>query len=303
MLKFKNVLSLFDGASCAQMALKRAGITYENYYASEINENAIKVSSKNFPETIHLGDVTKINYSKLPKFDIIFAGSPCQNFSGAGRRDGMVTLSGKDVHDYDTYLKYKRKGEKFTESCLFWEVKRAMVESGCENIFFENTKMKGFYLDLISKELGVNPILLNSSILTAQNRERHYWSKLPGFKMPKDKGITFDSIVPNGVSSGYRGRSYKDRDGWIRTYSTRKDGKANCLVCSPYSTNYVDIKGDRRVISVEEAIRLQTWPKNYLNIDGLSKSAKYEMLGNGWTVDMVTHFLKCAKKSNSKCRI
>lgn len=297
MLKFKNVLSCFDGASCAQMALKRAGIEFQNYYASEINTEAIKVSNKNFPNTIHLGDITKINFKKLPKIGIVFAGSPCQNLCGAGLRNGMRTTDGKLVHSYKTYMKYKKQDKKFTESCLFWEFIRAIKETVAEYFFFENTNMSGFYLNLITKELGVSPILINSSLVSAQNRERQYWTNLKGFKMPKDKGITFDQIVPNGVSSGKRGRKKPGETKYITKYTTRKDGKANCIVCKPHNTNLVEVNGKVRLMSIEEGLKLQTWPKNYFDIDGLSNTAKYEILGNGWTTELVTHFLKCAKTS------
>lgn len=297
MLKFKNVLSCFDGASCAQMALKRSGISYENYYASEINEDAIKVSKKNYPETIHLGDITKINFKKLPKIDVVFAGSPCQNFSGAGLRNGMRTTDGKPVHSYSTYMMYKKQGKKFTQSCLFWEFIRALKETGARYHFFENTKMNGFYLDLITKELKSDPVLINSSIVSAQNRERQYWTNLPGFTMPKDKGITFDKIVPNGFSSGNRGRKVKGQSGYKTFYTKRKDNKANCIVCKPHNTNLVEVNGKVRLMTIEEGLKLQTWPENYLNVEGLSKTSKYEILGNGWTTDVVTHFLKCAKKT------
>jgi DNA (cytosine-5)-methyltransferase 3A len=297
MTKFENVLSCFDGASCAQMALKRAGIKYKNYFASEINSNGITVTQHNFPNTIQLGDVSKINSKKLPKIDIIFAGSPCTDLSNMGKKEGMVTLCGLPVNTLKDYLKYKKQGKKFKgQSYLFWEFVRLVVELKPTYFFLENTKMPNLYLYIITRELGVEPIFINSSLLTAQNRERYYWTNLPGFKMPKDKGIMFNDIVPNAVSSGYRGRKLKGDDFYTRMYTKRTDGKANCLVTEPSSTNLYDLKGKVHKISIEQAERLQTWTKGYTNVPGVSNTAKYEMIGNGWTVDVIAHFLKCAKK-------
>jgi DNA (cytosine-5)-methyltransferase 3A len=296
MLKFKNVISCFDGASCAQMSLKRAGFSYQNYYAIEIDENAKKVTTKNFPNTIHLGDITKIEDSEIPKSDIVFAGSPCKNLSNAGLRNGMTTTDGIVVSTLQQYTKLKKQGKKFTESCLFWEFIRIWKLSGAKYFFFENTRMNKMYLYLITKELGVEPILINSSLVSAQNRERYYWTNLPGFIMPKDRGIMFNDIVPGAVSSGIRGVKRKGISGYVQNYTKRKDGKANCLVTKPHNTCLVDIKGRVRKITVEEGEKLQTWPKGYLNVKGLSDTSKYEILGNGWTTDVVAHFLKCAKK-------
>jgi hypothetical protein len=106
----------------------------------------------------------------------------------------------------------------------------------------------------------------------------------------------FNDIVPDAVSSGYRGRKLKGDDFYTRMYTKRTDGKANCLVTVPSSTNLYDLKGKVHKISVEQAERLQTWTKGYTNVPGVSNTAKYEMIGNGWTVDVIAHFLKCAKK-------
>jgi DNA (cytosine-5)-methyltransferase 3A len=297
MLKINNVLSLFDGASCAQMALNHAGIPFKKYFASEINEASIAIALKNYPKTIQLGSVMDIKAKDLPKIDAIFAGSPCTDLSRAGKQLGMATLCGIKVTNLKQYLKLKKEGKEFTESCLFWEFIRLVKELKPKYFFLENTKMNKLWLYLITKELGVEPIMINSSLLSAQNRERYYWTNLPGFVYPKDKGITFDQIVPGAVSCGWRGRKFKKTDKkYTRVLTHRNDGKANCVVTSPSSTNLYEKDGKIQPITVEMAEKLQTWPIGYTNVPGLSKTKRYHAIGNGWTKNVIVHFLKCASK-------
>lgn len=296
-MKLKNVLSCFDGASCAQMALNRAGISYQKYYASEIDENAIAVTQKNYPDTIQLGSIININAKNLPKIDAIFGGSPCTDLSIAGKRNGMIVEGGKQVTSLDQYLKLKKQNKKFVgQSYLFWEFIRLCKELKPKYFFLENTKMDNLWKYIITKELGVEPIFINSSVLSAQNRERYYWTNLPGFVMPKDKGVKFNQIVRGAVSCGFRGRKYKGETSYRRVFTQRVDGKANCLVTSPGSTNLYIKNGKISKISVEQAEKLQTWPVGYTNVPGVSNTGRYKMIGNGWTTDVVAHFLKCAKK-------
>ncbi len=297
MLKINNVLSLFDGASCAQMSLNHAGIPFKKYFASEINEDSIAIAMKNYPKTIQLGSVMDIKAKDLPKIDAIFAGSPCTDFSRAGKQLGMATLCGIKVTNLKQYLKLKKEGKEFTQSCLFWEFIRLVKELKPKYFFLENTKMNKLWLYLITKELGVEPIMINSSLLSAQNRERYYWTNLPGFVYPKDKGITFDQIVPGAVSCGWRGRKFKKTDKkYTRVLTHRNDGKANCVVTSPSSTNPYEKDGKIQPITVEMAEKLQTWPIGYTNVPGLSKTKRYHAIGNGWTKNVIVHFLKCASK-------
>jgi len=297
MLKINNVLSLFDGASCAQMSLNHAGIPFKKYFASEINLDSIAIAQKNYPKTIQLGSVMDIKAKDLPKIDIIFAGSPCTDFSRAGKQLGMATLCGIKVTNLKQYLKLKKEGKEFTQSCLFWEFIRLVKELKPKYFFLENTKMNAMWLYLITKELGVEPVLINSSLLSAQNRDRYYWTNLPGFVYPKDKGITFDQIVPGAVSCGWHGRKLKKTDEkYTRLLTYRKDGRANCVVTSPSSTNLYEKDGKIQPITVEMAEKLQTWPIGYTNVPGLSKTKKYHAIGNGWTKNVIVHFLKCASK-------
>ena len=168
-----NVLSLFDGMSCGQIALNRLGIKYNNYYAAEIDKYAIEVTKKNFPNTIHLGDVTKVKAADLEPIDLLMGGSPCQGFSFAGKQ-----LNFDDPR-----------------SALFFEFVRLLKECKPKYFLLENVRMKKIYQDVITEHLGVEPIMINSSLLSAQNRLRLYWTNIPGVKQPEDKGLVLRDIL------------------------------------------------------------------------------------------------------------
>jgi len=168
-----NILSLFDGMSCGQIALNRADIKYENYFASEIDKHAIKATQHNYPNTKQLGDVTKIKTENLPKIDLLIGGSPCQGFSFAGKQ-----LNFDDPR-----------------SKLFFEYARLLKEAKPNHFLLENVLMKQEWQDIISKELGVEPIKINSSLLSAQNRNRLYWTNIPGIEQPIDLNINLIDIL------------------------------------------------------------------------------------------------------------
>ncbi len=173
-----NVLSLFDGMSCGQIALNRAGIPYKKYYASEIDKHAIKVTQHNYPDTIQLGSVIDIKGTDLPKIDLLIGGSPCQGFSFAGKQ-----LNFDDPR-----------------SKLFFEFVRLLKECKPKYFLLENVKMKKEYQDVITEHLGVEPIEINSNLLSAQNRKRLYWTNIPGVTIPNDKGILLKDIVHENES-------------------------------------------------------------------------------------------------------
>ena len=178
-----NVLSLFDGMSCGQIALNRLGIKIDNYFASEVDKYAIKVTQSNYPKTIQLGDVTKVSSIFLPKIDLLLGGSPCQGFSFAGKQ-----LNFND-----------------TRSKLFFEYVRLLGELRQANpnlkFLLENVKMKKEYQDVISLCLGVEPVEINSALVSAQNRKRLYWTNIPGVTQPNDLGITWGDVREHGVAS------------------------------------------------------------------------------------------------------
>ena len=152
-----NVLSLFDGMSCGMIALDRLGIKVDNYYASEIDKYAMQVSAANYPEIIQVGDITKLDLSTLPKIDLVMGGSPCQGFSFAGKQ-----LAFDDPR-----------------SALFFEFVKCVDTLKPKYFLLENVKMKKEYLDIISEYIKIEPIFINSSLVSAQSRQRYYWTNIP----------------------------------------------------------------------------------------------------------------------------
>jgi site-specific DNA-cytosine methylase len=171
-----NVLSLFDGMSCGQIALNRLGLKYENYFASEIDKHAIQVTQHNFPNTIQIGDVTKVKAEDLPQIDLLVGGSPCQGFSFAGKQ-----LNFEDPR-----------------SKLFFEFVRLLKECKPKYFLLENVRMKKESEDVISYLLGVKPIQIDSSLVSAQKRRRLYWTNIPNVGQPEDKNILLRDIIVDG---------------------------------------------------------------------------------------------------------
>jgi DNA (cytosine-5)-methyltransferase 3A len=269
-----NVLSLFDGMSCGQIALNKVGVNYDNYYACEIDKYAMQITNKNYPNTIQLGDITKLDVNILPKIELLFGGSPCQSFSNAGNREGFNGKSG-----------------------LFWEYVRVLNEVKPTYFLLENVVMKKEWKDIITNELGVKPIMINSSLVSAQNRKRLYWTNIPGVDIPEDKNIYTFNVIPNSISCGIRGQRNKNDGKVYQKLTYRKDDKFNCLVTNPHSTNLVKVGNeDIRILTPIECERLQTIPDNYT--EGVSNTQRYRMIGNGWTVDVIAHIFKHLKLFN-----
>ena len=168
-----NVLSLFDGMSCGMIALDRLGIKVDKYYASEIDKYAMQVSAANYPEIIQVGDITKLDLSTLPKIDLVMGGSPCQGFSFAGKQ-----LAFDDPR-----------------SALFFEFVKCVKELNTKYFLLENVRMKKEYLDIISEYMGVDQIFINSSLVSAQSRQRYYWTNIPNVEQPEERGIVLRDIL------------------------------------------------------------------------------------------------------------
>lgn len=180
-----NVLSLFDGMSCGQIALDQSGIEVDKYYASEIDKYAIEITKKNYPNTMHVGDVTKVDGTQLDKIDLLIGGSPCQGFSFAGKQ-----LNFNDPR-----------------SALFFEFVRLLKETKPKYFLLENVRMKKEFQDIITEYLGVEPIMINSSLLSAQNRVRFYWTNIPNVTQPIDKGIVINDILEEAPDMSRKGGS------------------------------------------------------------------------------------------------
>lgn len=281
-----NVLSLFDGISCGHIALDKAGIPINKYYASEIDKYAIKVTNKNYPDTINLGDVTTVNGELFTeKIDLLIGGSPCQGFSQAG----------------------KMKNFDDPRSKLFWEYVRILHEVKPKYFLLENVVMKQEWQDIISEALGVKPIMIDSSLISAATRKRLYWTNIPGVSQPEDLGINFGDIRERNVPEGSIYYTDKGID-WIRRHENRTgktlriigdSDKMQMLEASMYkkysSQRFFGIEDTHglRYITVTECERCMNVPDGYT--DCCSNTQRYKQLGNGWEVNTITHIFRTLK--------
>lgn len=306
-----NVLSLFDGMSCGQIALYELGMYPDKYYACEIDKFAIAQTNLNFPDTIMLGDVTKLDVSKLEKIDLVIGGSPCQSFSFAGKMEGMSTEDNEEITTLERYLELKEKGFKFAgQSYLFWEYVRILeeVRKVNPNVLFllENVRMLSKWEDVINRALGVKGVHINSSLVSAQVRKRIYWTNIADIPQPEDKGIFLRDVLQSGVPEKYylsdklitylnghaakMGSKIRIRGG---------DDKSNCVTVSGLANRNLTscfIEGPKRRlrrITPTEAARLQTVPGWYKW--ECSDTQQYKMLGNGWTVAVIYHIFSFIK--------
>jgi len=321
-----KVLSLFDGMSCGHIALDRAGIEVETYYASEIDKHAIKVTQENWPNTIQLGSVENwrewdIDWSSI---NLLIGGSPCQGFSLAGKQLAFDDPRSKLFFVYVDILNHIRSVNPSVKFML------------------ENVKMKKEYLDIISQTLGVEPVFINSNLVSAQNRQRYYWANWE-FEAPAANGILLSDIIESEVDEKYF-LSEKLLNGFIAKQKRRKekksgfdhlavvdlngksptitaryhktamsdpvvmlrprgnnmggeraiDGKTPSVTSNSFEHNAIlAVSGIYRRFTPTECERLQTVPDNYTN--HVSNTQRYKMLGNGWTVDVIAHIFEGLK--------
>jgi hypothetical protein len=280
-MKKPNVFSAFDGISCGQVGLTRAGVNYQNYYASELPffetpkgklkpNPVIDIVRYHFPNTTFVGDITKVDgYIYRGKVDIFLAGSPCQSFSSAGTRDGFDGKSG-----------------------LFWQVPRLLDEMRPEYFLLENVVMKDKWIHVISDALGVEPRFINSDLVSGQNRPRVYWTNIPYTKI-EDRNVLLGDIVLGAVTgTGKHGRLnplYRIIPGetkWKNIgWQDNPDNKACCLVRS--GGHYRNTQGNVIQLTPEDSEVLQTLDKGYTGVTGLCKTGRIEAIGNAWTVDVL----------------
>jgi DNA (cytosine-5)-methyltransferase 3A len=354
-----RVVSLFDGMSCGQLALDKLGIK-PTYFASEIDKYAMQVTKANYPNTHFIGDVTKVDAKLLPKIDLLLGGSPCQGFSFAGKQ-----LNFDDPR-----------------SKLFFEYVRLLKELKPKYFLLENVRMKKESQDIISEYLGVEPIAINSNLVSAQNRYRLYWTNIPNITQPKDRQINLKDIIEDGLTDrtkshcidanyfkggnlksyfekhrrqlifsdeglchvgdadlkghGYVRRVYSpegkapslcassggnlepkilvkgarlvnrrlDENGKRKDYDktipnqpqieVREDDNSNCLTTVTKDSILVEDMSWRKLTPLE-CERLQTVPDDYTK--SVSNTQRYRMLGNGWTVDVISHILSNMEQS------
>jgi site-specific DNA-cytosine methylase len=254
----------------------------------------MRITRHNFPDTIQLGDVRKLTRDMIPfDVDIIIGGSPCQNISVAGRKEGMVTNENFEITSYETYMELKKLGYQFVgESYLFWEYVRIYKMFKPKYFLLENvvpkTNDSKKWIPIISNALGVEPIQINSSLVSAQNRDRLYWTNIPNVSVPEDKEIILSDIIPGAVN-GYGYRTHKKHGITIGNWSERKDKKSNCLTCGGRCDHIMFENGNSRVLTVAEYETLQTLPVGYTDVPGVSKTDRKKAIGNSWTVDVISH--------------
>lgn len=214
------VLSLFDGMSCGQIALKELGIVPDKYYASEIDKYAISQTQFNFPNTIHLGSVTDVEVSELAPIDLLIGGSPCQSFSFAGKRAGMSTKDNVEIYTLRKYLELKEQGFEFEgQSYLFWEYIRILTDIRKYNprvaFLLENVEMGSKWERILSEAIGIFGVHINSALVSAQNRRRIYWTNIrtreeglfgelyTDIPQPVDKGLFLRDVLEPDVEDKY----------------------------------------------------------------------------------------------------
>jgi DNA (cytosine-5)-methyltransferase 3A len=231
----------------------------------------------------------------LPKdIFMVIGGSPCQGFSLAGRRKGMVAkddLENIEVTSLFQYMNLKESGFQFEgESYLFWEFIRLVKLVKPKYYLLENVKMAKRWEKIISKELGVEPIHINSNLLTAQNRDRYYWTNIPGITQPENTFTHISEVVPEAIGGwGKRGRKYKGDEYYTLVATTRKDGKSNCLTKSACG-RFVELNDGRVIpLTIDHCEMLQGVPVGYTETIGVCKTDRHKMLGNGWTVPVIEH--------------
>ena len=324
-----NVLSLFDGISCGQIALERAGIKINNYYSSEIDKYAIMVTQYNYPNTIQLGDVKNWQSWDIPfkSIDLLLAGFPCQSWSFAGKMGGINDDRGKLIHQMMDILNYTRYAN--TKKLKF---------------LFENVKMKKEFQRYVDDVIGYDSIFINSSLVSAQTRNRQYWTNIEGIIPPEDRNIHLKDILEdnadgmdvvfdsnsefiltakngkkirlnNRVEPPYTiyetrtefGKSERSRIRKLsgidttprskdhKEYAPLNTKKSNCILTSMNELdNILDSNLKYRTYTIKELCRLQTIPENYF--DGIvSDNQIRKLIGNGWTVDMIAHLLSFLK--------
>lgn len=279
-----KILSLFDGISCGRVALQRANISVEKYYASEIKEIAIKCSKDNWGDIEYIGDVTKVTKDMVGEIDLLIGGSPCQNFSSIGNGLGL-------------------EGE---ESKLFFEYLRLLKEVKPKYFILENVKMSKVNKKKLDDMLGVVGIDINSSLLSFQNRPRTYWTNIPNIEQPKDKDIDFQDFKGIGDLEQSRVNKTPSREkmwnngvgyeGLGTCDNITNKNKCRCLTRkqdrSPNS-GLIEYNGFCRFLTQNEMELAQTLPIGYTK--SLSYNQAQDVLGDGWTVDVIAHILSFIK--------
>ncbi len=281
-----NVLSLFDGMSCGQIALNNLGIKVDNYFASEIKKHAIQCTLDNFPNTKQIGDVTKVKSSELPKIDLLIGGSPCQDFSRANNiRDGL----------------------KGTKSMLFYEYIRLLEETKPKYFLLENVIMDDIGYSTISKLLGTEPVRLNGARVSGALRDRLFWTNIGpesfdlfgnrkcAIAQPRDKKIMLNDILEYGYSDKKKHTCLNTKSGadasqkyMLHRYATT--GMTTII----YTDESMDETKGVRYCNQSELEKLHNIPNGYTK--NLTKAQAGNLIGDGWTVGIIEHIFSFINK-------
>ncbi|MBF8962999.1 DNA cytosine methyltransferase [Pontibacter sp. FD36] len=311
-----NVLSLFDGISCARLALQEAGIRVDKYYASEIDSAAIEVSKNNFPDIIHIGDVSKVSFKEnrlitengifdTGQIDLVIGGSPCQSFSKRGNQRNFDDSRGR----------------------LIYEFERLLSETDAPYFLLENVMMNKRHQDAITSIFNVEPVEINSALVTAQNRVRLYWTNIDGVEVPEDRGVLLQDILESGFSerdkaycvtatySNATAQNYFiNRERQLKfKHPVEKSGNRYRLHDGTIVDIYPEAGLNRNYYSLqllkpylskltpEEVEKLQGIPIGYTK--SVANHLRYKLLGNGWTVPVISHILKRLKPDHTPYNI
>lgn len=283
-------LNLFDGIGTGYVSLLDAGFKVDNYYSSEINKHSKYISEKNNPNISHIGDVINVNGYEYRGIDLLMGGFPCQPFSFGGKEKGFLDDRGQ----------------------LFFEVERILNEAQPKYFLFENVNMKKEFSDEISKRLGVNPIIINSNLVSAQNRVRSYWTNIPNVNQPNDRNINIQSIIGEnqfiGRMVGRRidhitNKRKDNSDIPIQQYiECRSDNKTNCIstvrkdnvvVSERFNNRILACDLNYRYLTIEECEQIQGLPIGYT--EGVPITHRFNQIGNGWTMKIISHILSNMK--------
>jgi len=344
------VISLFDGIACGKIALERVGVSIEKYYASEIEPNAIKVATTKNKEIVEIGDVCKVSYAdgvlqtekgrfEVGTVDLLCGGSPCTNFSSIGYANGMKS-GDTDILSLEQYLELKALNTRFEgQSFLFWEFVRLLHEIKPKFFLLENVVMAQRWEKIITDNLGVNPLRINSSLVSAQNRPRLYWTNIDVRTVPQDEKITLDDILDGTADdkdvaycqtvqrsfprliekyehipakfNAYNAAALNEKGCALSRGSMITSSCATLLFVEKadgvhvvkggkmdgkYAVKLPDGRYNIRKLSVLESERLQTLPDGYTDVEGVAEQKRREMIGNGWTVDVIAHIFKYIPK-------
>jgi site-specific DNA-cytosine methylase len=290
-----NVLSLFDGISCGQIALNKVGIEVENYFASEIDKHAINVTQHNYPNTKQLGSVLNVKSTDLPKIDLLIGGSPCQGFSIAGKK-----LNFED-----------------DRSKLFFEFVRLKNELNPKYFLLENVRMTDDIADAIDELLGVKRIYIDSRNFTGMIRKRYYWTNIPIGEIPT-KNVAIEDLLDNEPfdrdlnffldrtkyepTTSYDGiitinpRDNNGKQTWQRGRVYDVKGSCPTICASLFDLNITKDNETWRKLTINECERLQGVPRDYTSI--VSKNERGKQLGNGWNVDTVAFIFSFLRGEN-----